>query len=112
MQIFVTKQIKINKILEKFKQEISKIYKGELIQLILSGSQARGTAKPESDIDILIILKNGNKNQQKYEQVINFISDLCLEYEVLISCVYVSENQFKTEKSPLLINIHREGIAI
>ena len=112
MQNVVTKPTKTNNILAKFKQEISKIYQGELRQLILYGSQARGTAKPESDIDILILLKNGNNNQKKYEKVINLISDLCLEYEVLISCVYVSENQFKTEKSPLLINIHREGIAI
>jgi hypothetical protein len=37
---------------------------------------------------------------------------LCLEYEVLISCVYVSEAQFNQEKSPLLLNIEREGIIV
>ena len=40
------------------------------------------------------------------------ISDLCLEYEVLISCVYVSEPQFNQEKSLLLLNIEREGIIV
>ena len=102
----------ISEIIKKFQREIQKIYQQELSQLILYGSQARGDAKPGSDIDILVILKHGNNDQRKYQQVINLISDLCLEYEVLISCVYVSENQFLTEKSPLLINIHREGIKL
>lgn len=102
----------ISQIINLFKTEIQKIYLGELSQLILYGSQARGEAKPESDIDILVILKYGNNDQKKYQKVINLISDLCLEYEILISCVFVSENQFKTEKSPLLINIYREGIKL
>lgn len=42
--------------------------------------------------------------------MINLVSDLCLEYDLLISCVYVNESQFKSEKSPLMINIHKEGI--
>jgi len=42
--------------------------------------------------------------------MINLVSYLCLEYNFLISCVYISESQFKSEKSPLMINIHKEGI--
>lgn len=102
----------ISKIINLFKTEIQKIYLGELINLILYGSQARGEAKQDSDIDILVVLKYGNNDESKYQKVINFISDLCLEYEVLISCVFISENQFKTDKSPLLINIYREGISL
>lgn len=105
-------QPSINKIVNLFQGEIKKIYQDELKQLILYGSQARGDAKPDSDIDILVILKDGNNNQNKYEKVIQLISDLCLEYDTLISCVFVSENQFMTEKSPLLINIYREGIKL
>ena len=103
---------KIQGILDQFKQEIYQIYQDNLSQLILFGSQARGSAKPDSDIDVLIVLKSSIKDKTKYQQVINLISDLCLEYELLISCVYVNESQFNTEKSPLLINIHKEGIKL
>jgi predicted nucleotidyltransferase len=103
---------KIKTILDKFKQEIIRIYQDNLSQLILFGSQARGEAKPDSDIDVLIVLKSSIKDRIKQEKVIQVISDLCLEYELLISCVYVNEEQFKNEKSPLLINIHKEGIII
>ncbi|AUC62345.1 toxin-antitoxin system toxin component [Cyanobacterium sp. HL-69] len=100
----------INAILVIFKQRVINIYKENLSQLILFGSRARGDAKQDSDIDILIVLKNVNQDKNKYEKMINLVSDLCLEYNFLISCVYISESQFKSEKSPLMINIHKEGI--
>ncbi|NES92002.1 MAG: nucleotidyltransferase domain-containing protein, partial [Okeania sp. SIO2B9] len=46
----------------------------------------------------------------KHQKIIEFISDICIEYGMLVSCVYVSESQFQQEKSPLLLNIHQEGI--
>ena len=99
-------------ILEKFKQQIKNIYQEQLVKLILFGSQAKKHAKPDSDIDILVILKDKLINDEQHQKIINLISDLCLEYEVLISCVYVSEAQFNQEKSPLLLNIEREGIIV
>ena len=99
-------------ILEKFKQQIKNIYQEQLVKLILFGSQAKRQAKPESDIDILVVLKDKLINDKQHQEIINLISDLCLEYEVLISCVYVSEPQFNQEKSPLLLNIEREGIIV
>lgn len=102
----------LSEILEKFQQQVKNIYQDQLVKLILFGSQAKQQAKPDSDIDILVVLKDKLINEEYHQKIINLISDLCLEYEVLISCVYVSEPQFEQEKSPLLLNIKREGIMI
>jgi hypothetical protein len=59
-----------------------------------------------------VVLKDKLINDEQHQKIINLLSDLCLEYEVLISCVYVSEAQFNQEKSPLLLNIEREGIIV
>lgn len=99
-------------ILEKFKRQIKNIYQDQLVKLILFGSQAKRQAKSNSDIDILVVLKDKLIDDEQHQEIINLISDLCLEYEVLISCVYVSEPQFNQEKSPLLLNIEREGIIV
>ncbi len=45
-------------ILNKFKRKLLANYKDELISLVLFGSVARGTTRKESDIDVLIILKD------------------------------------------------------
>ncbi len=45
-------------ILKNFKQSLLERFSDSLISLVLFGSVARGTAKQESDIDLLIILKD------------------------------------------------------
>lgn len=45
-------------ILTKFKQSLLEKFGDNLISLVLFGSVARGAAKTESDIDLLIILKD------------------------------------------------------
>ncbi len=45
-------------ILTKFSQLLQERFGANLISLVLFGSVARGTAKQESDIDLLIILKD------------------------------------------------------
>jgi predicted nucleotidyltransferase len=45
-------------IINKFKQKLLVRFRDELISLVLFGSVARGTARKESDMDVLIILKD------------------------------------------------------
>jgi Predicted nucleotidyltransferases len=44
-------------ILAQLKRELKNHYGDRLKQLIMFGSQARGDAHPDSDIDVLVVLK-------------------------------------------------------
>ncbi len=44
-------------ILLEFKERVEKQYPGEIVEIILFGSEARGDATAESDIDILVITR-------------------------------------------------------
>jgi predicted nucleotidyltransferase len=105
------KHQQLAEILATVKQKLKQVYQDNLTHLILFGSQARGEATPDSDIDILVVLRKRNQID-RHQEIIDLISDLCIDYGVLVSCVYVTESQFKHEKSPLLLNIHREGIVL
>lgn len=105
-----TKHGHLAEIIQKVKRGLKKVYQDNLVHVVLFGSQARGDARQDSDIDILVVLKNRYNQEENRQQMIILLSNLCLEYEVVVSCVYVSECQFKQEKSPLLLNIHQEGI--
>ena len=85
----------IQPILSQVKAGIVEIYGEKLDRIVLYGSQARGDALPDSDIDILIVLKESFKLFQENDRIGGFIADLCLEHGVLISCVLATQENYQ-----------------
>ena len=74
------------------------------------GDTRRGEATDESDIDLMIVLKGKVLPGREIDNMIDIITDINLEYETLISVFPVSDEDYNIVKSPLLINVRREGI--
>ena len=102
----------IGKILKKLKKELMQIYGDQIHSILLYGSRARGDERPDSDIDILIVLKN----EFNYSEMLRLSSErtasLSLENDVVISRAFVTEKDYKERQIPFLMNVHREGIVI
>jgi len=98
-------------ILTRLKSELQAIYAGRLVSIILFGSQARGDAQSGSDIDVLIVLRGSVDPATEITRLGPITAALSLANDVVISCVFISEERFATEQSPLLINVRREGVA-
>jgi predicted nucleotidyltransferase len=43
--------------LDEVRKRLTELYGDRLVRLVLYGSQARGDAHPESDVDVLVVLK-------------------------------------------------------
>jgi hypothetical protein len=39
------------------------------------------------------------------------VADVSLAHNAVVACMFVSDEQFEREQSPLLINVRREGVA-
>ncbi|MDB9494424.1 nucleotidyltransferase domain-containing protein [Spirulina major CS-329] len=102
----------INTLLLILKKQFQDLYQDQLEEIILFGSQARQQATPDSDIDIAIILKGTINPVQEIKKNNPWISDLCLETDALINCLYLSAEQFQTKETPLIRNIKTEGIPV
>lgn len=102
----------LEKIIPRLKQWFCEHYQDNLESLILYGSQARGEAKEYSDIDILVILKKAFDYQEEIKKSSEFIANLSLEYDTVISRCFISEKRFKEENSPFLLNVRREGVSL
>ncbi len=102
----------IQTIITKTQQGLKKLYGQQLDKIILFGSQVRGDARPDSDIDILIVLKNSFNYSQESERISIFIAHLCLEHNVLISCAFATDEQFQYQNNAFFRNVRQEGLAI
>jgi len=104
--------VSIQTILNQTYQGLQTLYKEQLEQIILFGSQARGDAQPDSDIDILIVLKHAFVYSQESDRISHLIANLCLEYNVLISCAFATYEQVQFQNTAFFRNIRREGVVL
>jgi predicted nucleotidyltransferase len=103
---------KLQTILTELHHRFEATYRERLVRLVLFGSQARGDAEPGSDIDVLVVLQGIVSPCEEIARTINDVADISLAYNEVVSCVFVSEEQFERERSPLLLNVRREGVPL
>jgi predicted nucleotidyltransferase len=103
---------KVQIILTELRHRFEELYGERLVRLVLFGSQARGDAEPGSDIDVLVVLKGSVSPCEEIARTVDDVAGISLAHNEVISCVFISEEQFERERSPLLLNVLREGVEI
>ncbi len=81
----------------------------------LYGSQARGEARPDSDIDLLILLPdsyNGSEFVKKKLDISGHLYDLSLSLGIDISPLVLIPKIFFARKTPFTVNVLNDRIEI
>ena len=99
----------LSPILQNLRHEMEILYQDRLDSLILFGSQARGDANVDSDIDILIVLKDEIDSWTEIKRTGGIISQVCLDNSILVNSLFVSVKQLTTQDTALFRNIKKEG---
>ena len=99
-------------ILENVKKYFYDLYQEQLQNIILYGSQARGDGQLDSDIDLLVVLNTPVNPFQEIDRTSQFIAQLCLEFDVVISRHFNSMEKFQAEDNPFLSNVRKEGMVV
>jgi uncharacterized protein len=103
---------KLKNILNELRSHFEKLYDSRLVTMVLYGSQARGDAHPDSDIDLLVVLKAPVQAGGEIDRTLQIVADLSLQNDEVISCQFMNEEKFTNYQGPLLRNIRKEGIAL
>jgi predicted nucleotidyltransferase len=83
-------------------------------RIILYGSQARGQATPESDVDMLVLLDSEITSQER-SSIHDGLYDVALEFDVVVSIKITSISCWErpiSQATPLYQAIQNEGILV
>lgn len=103
---------RLNIILGELRRRMEGLYGDRLLRMILYGSHARGEARQDSDIDVLLVLKGGVSPYEESTRTEFIVAEVALQFDVAISCFFVSEQRYLNPDIPLLRNVEQEGIAV
>jgi len=94
----------------KTREKLEQIYGQRLRGVYLYGSAARGQLTADSDIDIAIILDRVIDRFEEHERISQLASDLSLEYDTLVSFLFISETDYQNGRFAVHRIIKTEGI--
>jgi|YNPMSStandDraft_1061717.scaffolds.fasta_scaffold17216_4 predicted nucleotidyltransferase len=100
----------IDELIEKLKET----YGDNLFKVILYGSKARGDQTEDSDIDIMVVLRNYNSWDEEFDRISEIVYEIEAKYnyEVLISFIIKRKDEFNISNMPLILNVKNEGISL
>lgn len=85
----------------------------EVIDIQLFGSKARGDATPESDVDVLVVVRR--YEPKLIDALYDLLLDVCLDHDVYISLKVFSKAEYERlnhPRTPFMQNVVREGVAL
>ncbi|MCP9456378.1 MAG: nucleotidyltransferase domain-containing protein [Nitrospira sp.] len=82
-------------------------------RIILFGSRARGTHRPDSDYDVLLVVSR--KDEALLDVLYDAVMDVLLEHGRLVSLKVFPEQEFsrlQSLRTPFMEQVNREGVHI
>ncbi len=105
-------ETELTPLLNTLRQQLAHTLGEQFGRVMLFGSRARGEARPDSDIDVLVIVPGEVNYMELLRRTSALVAELSLAHDVVISPVFISQAQFEQGGSPFARNVRREAVAL
>lgn len=99
-------------LLEDVREALTKRYGARMVDLVLYGSQARGEAGPDSDVDILVLLSDPVEVVSELKGLAPLQMDLLDRHEIMVSIQPYSIEEYRDRESPFLEQVRQDAISL
>ena len=89
---------------------LQEIYGPRLKRLVLFGSRARGDARPDSDVDLLVVLEGPAGAYKEAKRSSRVATRAAAYRDRALSFIHMSEEDFSDDRRPLVQSVKKEGI--
>jgi predicted nucleotidyltransferase len=101
-----------NRLLDELKERLTSAYGHRLHAVVLFGSEARGEAGPDSDIDVLAVLQTQSGDYgDDLERGLVAVYPVALRLGRRVSVKPLTREEYEHGDSPLLREVRRSGVA-
>ena len=98
--------------LQALKVQLQELYGDRLCSVLLYGSVVRGEANADSDIDVLVVLKDQVLPVQEIRRMADIRLHFLLEFGELVSIMPMSWQEFGDHSASFASKVRREAIAL
>ena len=97
-------------ILAEFRRTMQELYGTRIERVVLYGSRARGEARPDSDYDIAVFLRNLSSRWQEVRRIADVELSVLDETGATVHAMPYPAESWRDRSSPLMHEIRKDGI--
>jgi predicted nucleotidyltransferase len=105
----MTTNAPVDPILKRFRAALNEIYGDRLDRVVLFGSHARGEARPDSDYDIAVFLKDPDSFWKETGRLAEIETDILYDTGAVINALPFPAGAYR-KRTPLMHEVRREGL--
>jgi predicted nucleotidyltransferase len=101
-----------SEIVDRIRQEAHKMR--PRVETVLYGSEARGDARPDSDIDLLVLVDTDKLSYDDKDRILAPFYDIELDTGIIISTLIMPRKEWEERPfiTPFQYNVEKEGIRL